>query len=182
MRRTTMGILALGLVWVLLGAAPGQNVTRPDALALTSTAFGDGRNIPSVYTCVGKDISPPLSWANVSERAKSLALTCVDPDASGGRFVHWVVYGIQPAVTGFPENQPRTEFIAGGAVQGKSDFGRLGWGGPCPPPGLAHHYIFTLYALDTNPDLKPGLTLDELNAVLKDHLVAESRLTGMFRR
>lgn len=180
MRRSMFCLMILFLV--LGGALTGQDVKRPDSLALRSAAFSDGGTVPLMYTCKGKDISPPMSWINVPQQAQSLALTCLDPDAPGGRWVHWVVYGILPVMTELRENRPRKDFITGGACQGKNDFGRLGWGGPCPPPGPEHHYVFTLYALDANLELKPGLTLDQVNAAIKGHVVAEARLTGLFRR
>ena len=170
------------LVLFMAAGLAGQNLEAPNSLALLSPAFNDGGTIPGVFTCSGKDISPALNWINIPAGTRSYALTCVDPDAPSGRWVHWVVYGIEPIMTELPEAQPKQDRIAGGAVQGKTDFGTNAYGGPCPPPGKAHRYIFTLYALDSDPELKPGLTLDELQAVIRGHVLAEARLTGLFKR
>jgi Raf kinase inhibitor-like YbhB/YbcL family protein len=170
------------LALVLCGGLAGQNLEAPNSLTLFSSAFKDQGTIPDVFTCRGKNISPALSWTNIPAGTLSLALTCIDPDASSGRWVHWVVYGIQPVMTELPEAQPGQDYIAGGAVQGRTDFGSNAYGGPCPPPGKAHRYVFTLYALDSNPQLQPGLTLDELRAAIRGHVLAEARLTGLFKR
>ena len=180
MPRTRLFAALLALV-VAAGLA-GQNLEAPNSLTLLSPAFKDGGTIPGVFTCLGKDISPALDWVNIPAGTRSFALTCVDPDAPSGRWVHWVVYGIQPVMTEFPEAQPKKDYIAGGSVQGRTDFGTNGYGGPCPPAGKAHRYIFTLYALDSSPELKPGLTLDELQAAIRGHVLAEARLTGFFKR
>jgi Raf kinase inhibitor-like YbhB/YbcL family protein len=176
--RWTVSILLL----VLTGSLLGQNIEAPKAPVLTSPAFQDGAVIPRAYTCQGKNISPPLSWMNIPKAAKSLALVCVDPDAPRGRWVHWVVYGIPPEMTGLEAGLPPEGSEAGGLLQGQTDFGRLGWGGPCPPPGKPHHYIFTLSVLDALLELKPGLTIDELNAAIKGHVLSEARLTGIYER
>ncbi len=180
MRNTQLWVPLLVL---LAGAGLGaQSLEAPNSLALLSPAFKDGGSVPGVFTCLGKDISPALNWVNIPAGTQSFALTCVDADAPSGRWVHWVVYGIQPVMTELPEAQPRKDSIAGGAMQGRTDFGTNAYGGPCPPAGKAHRYVFTLYALDSNPDLKPGLTLDELQTVIRGHVLAEARLTGFFKR
>jgi phosphatidylethanolamine-binding protein (PEBP) family uncharacterized protein len=94
------------------------------SIQITSTAFADGGSIPSLYTCDGEDISPPLTWSGTPDEAKSLALISDDPDAPGRTWVHWVVYDLPPDSTGLPEGVPATETISGGGIQGKTDFGR----------------------------------------------------------
>ncbi len=152
------------------------------SLKLTSPAFADRQAIPPRHTCEGDDLSPPLAWSGVPPGTRGLALVCDDPDAPGGIWVHWVVHGIPPDAGGLPAGVPPRAGLADGTRQGLNDFGRTGYGGPCPPPGNAHHYRFTLYALDAALELEPGATKAGLLRAMSGHLLAEARLTGTFRR
>jgi Raf kinase inhibitor-like YbhB/YbcL family protein len=152
------------------------------AMKLTSPAFEDGGFIPTRHTCDGEDVSPALEWTGVPEGAKSLALICDDPDAPAGTWVHWVIYDIPPSLAGLPEAIPPTEVTAEGAKQGKNDFRRTGYGGPCPPPGSPHRYFFKLYALDTEPGLPAGATKADLLRVMEGHVLAEAQLAGRYGR
>jgi Raf kinase inhibitor-like YbhB/YbcL family protein len=145
---------------------------------LTSSAFSDGERIPEEYTCEGKDVSPPLSWDGVADGTSELALTCEDPDAPRGTFVHWVMWGIDPTLG---ELQAGT--IPPGARLGRNDFGRAAYGGPCPPPGHGtHHYHFTLYALSAPADLNEGSSLSELRGAIENDVLAEASLMGTYER
>jgi len=155
---------------------------RAMALTLTSTAFEEGESIPSKHTCDGEDVSPALAWAGVPESTKSLALICDDPDAPVGTWVHWVLYGVPADSTSLPEDVPARESVEGVGMQGRNDFKRIGYGGPCPPPGTPHRYFFKLYALDAVPPLTPGATKKELEAAMKGHVLAQGRLMGRYRR
>src|SRR5215831_4960318 len=117
------------------------------AITLSSTSLQDGR-VPKKFTCDGEDKSPPLTWRSRPDGTKALALTVTDPDAPGGAFTHWVLYNLPADANGLPEGVPKEAQLSNGSLQGKSDFGRVGYGGPCPPPGGPHRYVFTLYALD----------------------------------
>ena len=150
-------------------------------LELRSPAFSEGSPIPTKHTCDGKDVSPPLSWTGIPAGAKSLALTCDDPDAPSGLWVHWVVFDLPPSAAGLPEGVPTTPEIAGGGRQGKNDFRKLGWGGPCPPGGT-HRYVFTLHALDATLGLPSGVTRAELLAAMSDHALGQATLTGTYSR
>lgn len=152
------------------------------SMQMTSSAFSEGQAIPQVYTCQGKDISPPLLWSHVPAEAKSLALIADDPDAPAGTWVHWVAYDLAPSATGFAEDVPKSQVLANGAKQGINDFKRTGYGGPCPPPGKAHRYFFKLYALDTVTGLQPGATKAELLKAMEGHVLAEGELMGKYRR
>lgn len=151
------------------------------SLEIKSPAFSEGGTIPSKYTCDGKDVSPPLSWSGAPAGAKSFALICDDPDAPSGDWVHWVVFDLPPSSAGLPEGVPPRDEIAGGGHQGKNDFRKSGYGGPCPPGGT-HRYVFKLYALDRTLGLGPGTTRAQLSAALKGHVLAEGRLTGTYSR
>lgn len=151
-------------------------------LDLTSSAFEDGETIPSKYTCDGIDTSPPLQWSGVPEGAKTLALICDDPDAPLGTWVHWVLYNLPADTTSLPEGVPMHGAVEDGVFQGKNDFKRIGYGGPCPPAGKPHRYFFKLYAIDSELDLKPGAKKKDVEKAMKGHVLAEGRLVGMYKR
>lgn len=152
--------------------------------ALVSPAFHDRSPLPAKFTCDGADVSPPLGVLDPPPKALSLALICDDPDAPGGTFVHWVLYNLPPDTRSIPEGVPAFEILAdlGRARQGKSDFGRVGYGGPCPPPGAPHHYQFKLYALDVLLPLKGGPSKADVERAMEGHVLATSRLVGVYER
>jgi Raf kinase inhibitor-like YbhB/YbcL family protein len=154
---------------------------RKMTLNLESSAFKEGQAIPRQYTCDGVNISPPLEWSGAPKNAKTLAIICDDPDAPAGTWVHWVLYNLPAENIGLIENAPATEKLAGGGLQGKNDFGKLGYGGPCPPKGT-HRYFFKLYALDAELDLKPGASKSDLLKAMEGHIVAEGQLIGTYSR
>ncbi len=151
-------------------------------MEIHSKAFSPMGEIPKVYTCDGKDISPPLEWSGAPEGTRSFALICDDPDAPVGTWVHWVLYNLPATTTMLPEAVPASRTIENGACQGTNDFGRIGYGGPCPPPGKLHRYFFKLYALDTQIDLPPGSTKAELVRAMEGHILAETELIGTYGR
>ena len=150
------------------------------AFSLSSNAFQNGGDIPNKYTCDGADVSPELSWNNVPNATQSLALIAEDPDAPAGTWTHWVLYDLPPDTPGLEENVPKVDQLPNGARQGRNDFKRIGYGGPCPPPGKPHRYFFRLYALDRKLGLKPGATKDEVQAATKGHILGEAELKGKF--
>lgn len=143
-------------------------------MKLASAAFTDNGEIPSEFTCDGSDASPPLSISGVPQNAKSLSLIMDDPDAPGRTFVHWVLWNISPTTK---------EIKRGGepGINGKTDFGRFGYGGPCPPSGT-HRYLFKLYALDTTLNLSAGSTKRELESAMSGRIIAEAELIGNYKR
>lgn len=118
------------------------------AFELKTDAFEPKGVIAARYTCDGNDFSPALYWQNPPVGTKSFALIMDDPDAPMGTWVHWVVYNIPAAVSQLGEGFERQTTLPDGTKQGITDFGRMGYGGPCPPPGKPHRYYFKLYALD----------------------------------
>ncbi len=154
------------------------------AWTLTSSAFKEGARIPRRYTCEGENVSPPLSWTAAPAKTAELTLVCDDPDAPRGTFVHWVLYGLPATTILLPEAMPTTETLPklGGAKQGKNGTGTVGYTGPCPPPGPMHHYHFILYALDAKLDLKPGATVEQLRKAMKEHIVGQTELVGLYSR
>lgn len=151
-------------------------------MKVTSPAFAEGEAIPRRYTCDGDDQSPPLEWLDVPGGARSLALVCDDPDAPAGTWVHWVIYGLSAAITGLAEGVRAVEVTADKARQGRNDFRRIGYGGPCPPPGGPHRYFFRLYAVDCEVDLSPGATKTALLKAIEGHVVEEATLMGRYKR
>ena len=151
-------------------------------MQLTSTAFSEGGAIPARFTCDDRNVSPVLSWSGAPAGAKSLVLIADDPDAPGGTWVHWVLYDLPVATSELAEDTPKTQYLPGGAKQGLNDFKRLGYGGPCPPPGKPHRYFFKLYALDTLLELKPGATKNEVERAMQKHILGQGQLMGIYKR
>ncbi len=152
------------------------------ALRLTSPAFKDGEFIPDKYTGKGEDISPPLEWVDAPGGTKSFALISDDPDAPMGTWVHWVLYGIPADKKNLPEGVKKDGVLPDGAMQGMTNFGSVGYGGPYPPPGPAHRYFFRLYAVGAKLNLKSGLTKKALLEAIKEHIIAKAELMGKYRR
>jgi len=151
-------------------------------LSLSSAAFQDGETIPIQYTCEGQDISPALGWSELPKETQSLALVMDDPDAPGGVFTHWVLFNIPADSHELPETIPTHAELPSGALQGKNDFGRIGYGGPCPPSGRPHRYQFVLYALDQPLDLTAGVSKRQLLGAMQGHILAQGQLTGIYQR
>jgi Raf kinase inhibitor-like YbhB/YbcL family protein len=158
--------------------AKGEEVVD---VTITSGAFAEGGMIPMQYTCDGADISPPLMWSGIPDGAKSLALICDDPDAPSKTWVHWVLYNMPPELTGLPDSILSNEVLDNGARHGITDFGRFGYGGPCPPSGT-HRYFFKLYALDTMLDLPERADKRQLEAAMEGHVLASGQLMGEYAR
>jgi Raf kinase inhibitor-like YbhB/YbcL family protein len=152
------------------------------SLALTTTAFTNGGAIAKKYTCDGADLSPALNWSGVPAGAQSLALITDDPDAPMGTWTHWIIWNIPASATALPEGVPASDVLDNGARQGRNDFRRIGYGGPCPPPGRPHRYFFRLYALDTRLDLKAGSARSQLEAAMKSHVLSQAELMGTYGR
>lgn len=141
-------------------------------MQLTSPAFAGGKSIPAQYTCKGKGVSPPLLISDTPPSTQSLALYFHDPDAPGSDFTHWTVWNISATTTTIPEGRTPT-----GATEGANDFGKPGYGAPCPPSNT-HRYIFELYALNCQLSLQAGAHAYALTALLKDHTIDKAELIG----
>jgi Raf kinase inhibitor-like YbhB/YbcL family protein len=170
------------------GTATPPSENEPQKLDVSSPTLTADQPMPRDYTADGRNMSPPLAWRNVPADTKSLAVICVDPDAGNPPpFVHWVIYNLPPKATGLPENipfepgAPMPSAIAG-AVQGVSGFRRPIYRGPAPPPGKTHHYHFVVFALDSPPDLKTGLTRAELLDAIEGHILARGELVSTYER
>jgi hypothetical protein len=164
------------------GASDAAKGGRAMSFQLTSPAFEAGGNIPRKFTCDGGDVSPPLEWTEPPAGTQSFSLIADDPDAPAGTWVHWVLYDLPAAARALEEGVPAKEELANGARQGRNDFRRIGYGGPCPPRGPAHRYFFKLYALDAKTNLKPGATKAELERAMQGHVLARAEQMGRYQR
>jgi hypothetical protein len=164
-----VGTVTIALAALVSFAAGGSK------MKITSSAFQQAGNIPSKFTCDGADSSPPLQIGEVPPGAKSLVLVVEDPDAPSGLFTHWIVWNISAQTNAI------TEGSAPKGAQGTNDFGKSGYGGPCPPSG-AHRYYFKIFALDRELDLPPGSKRSQLDAAMKGHVVAQGELMGRYSR
>lgn len=149
---------------------------------LQSSAFKPGEEIPKKFTCDGPDVSPALSWGEAPTGTQSISLIMDDPDAPVGTWVHWVLYDLPADAHSLPEGVPKDNELSNGARQGRNDFRKVGYGGPCPPPGPAHRYFFKLYALDAKMNLKAGASKAELEKAMKGHILGQAELMGRYGR
>jgi Raf kinase inhibitor-like YbhB/YbcL family protein len=155
------------------------------ALKIASPAFQPGGSIPSTYTCEGQDVSPPLAWSGAPANTKAFALIVDDPDAPDPAkpqrvYVHWVVYNLPATTTGLPENASK-KGLPKGAAQGKNDWGKAEYGGPCPPIGR-HRYFFKLYALDSELAGLAPPTKADLERAMKGHVLESGELVGTYQK
>jgi len=151
------------------------------AFQITTTAFRDGGSIPKKFTCDGGDVSPALSWTDPPAGTRSLAIIVDDPDAPGGVWVHWVLYDLPPDTRKLSEAVAKSPQLPNGALQGRNDFGKIGYNGPCPPRGASHRYFFKLYALDSKTGLRTGAAKADLERAIRGHVLAETELIGKFQ-
>jgi len=152
------------------------------SFALKTNAFPEGGQIPKKYTCDAADVSPGLTWRDIPAGTQAFALIADDPDAPVGTWTHWVIWNIPATAAALPEGVAKNEVLPDGARQGKNDFKRIGYGGPCPPPGKPHRYFFRLYALDGKPDVKAGTSRGELERAMKGHVLSIAELMGRYGR
>ena len=142
----------------------------------------NGDLFPKTFTCVGSDISPALRWGNFSENVVEYALIMDDPDAPSGLFTHWIIYGLKPEMYSLPENVPKTLNLPFGGIQGKNDFGKMGYGGPCPPRGKPHRYYFRLFGLLTPSGLGKSVTRKEFDKAINGKYSEKAEFMLMFSR
>lgn len=178
-------------IWGFGGSAlftAGANATSyaapPEgAMQINSKLISPGGEFPKRETCDGQNTSPQLAWSGAPPATKSFALILDDPDAPGGTFTHWIMFNISPALTHLPESLDKNSPELTVGSQGSNDFGKIGYGGPCPPPGKPHRYFFRLYALDTVLSVKPGLPRRaDIDRALHGHVLAHAELMARYRR
>jgi hypothetical protein len=151
--------------------------------SIVTKAFKPGAMIPAKFTCDGSDVSPDLKWHDAPKNTKSFALICDDPDAPIGTFTHWILYSMLRDAAELPEGlakDPEVRYPQ--CKQGKNDFGKTGYGGPCPPRGSKHRYYFKLYALDVELTLPSRATRSQLEHAMKGHVLAQAEVMGTYQR
>jgi len=151
------------------------------AFQVSTSAFRNGDSLPKKFTCDGPDVSPPLSWTDPPAKTKSFAIIADDPDAPGGTWVHWLIYDLPADIRKLPEGLAKNPRLPNGALQGRNDFGKTGYNGPCPPRGSPHRYFFKLFALDSQAGLKSGASKAELERAMNGHVLAQSQLMGIYQ-
>ncbi len=171
--------LILAALW-LRQAATAQ--AQPHViLRIQSSSFSNGGAIPRRYTCDGSNDSPNLHWLSVPAETKSFALVMSDPDAPMN-FTHWIAYNIPASAHELAEGASAHAAMPRGSAEGTNSFGRSGYGGPCPPAGKPHHYVFRLYALDVRLGLPPGVAREQLESAISRHVLAEGQIVGIYQR
>jgi Raf kinase inhibitor-like YbhB/YbcL family protein len=156
---------------------------RPEAkLLLTSSSFNADSALPAKFTCDGTDVSPALAWNEPPAGTQSFALVVDDPDVPTKTVIHWLIYDLPPATRALPEGVPTKAKLPDGSRQGKNDRGKIGYSGPCPQAGAAHHYFFKLYALDYQTSLKPKAAAGDVERAIKGHILAQAELIARFQR
>jgi Raf kinase inhibitor-like YbhB/YbcL family protein len=152
------------------------------AFSISSSAFEHGASIPRAFTADGTDVSPALSWENPPSGTQAFALVCDDPDAPIGTWVHWLIWNLPASAKGLAEGVQPKKTMGDGSAQGKNDFGRIGYGGPSPPPGKPHRYFFRLYALKEKLPLAAGASRRELDKAMEGKILAAVEVFGTYRR
>ena len=176
-------ILLLGLISLVIFSACKSDQAVPASegeinmsIQITSSAFQEGDTIPHIYTCDDRNVSPPLSWTGVPQGSISLVLIMDDPDAPSGTFDHWILFNLSPIIKGLSQDNHNV------GVEGKNSFGRVGYGGPCPPRGSNHRYYLRLYALDTEVVLKAGASKAQVERAMQGHILAQGQLMARYGR
>jgi Raf kinase inhibitor-like YbhB/YbcL family protein len=164
------------------GPAPSSPPPTMTTFTITSPEFASGKPVPRPYTCDGGDRSPPLRWSEPPTGTRSLTLIVDDPDAPGGTWVHWVLYNLPVTTRSLPEAVAVDANGPDGSRQGRNSFGRLGYGGPCPPAGSTHHYFFRLYALDIDANVPAEATAGQLQSAMDKHILAYAELVGTYTK
>jgi Raf kinase inhibitor-like YbhB/YbcL family protein len=175
-----LGLCVLALLWLRQRPSSPTSVQAGPSMQLTSSSFSDGARIPARFTCDGDNISPSLAWSGAPSATKSFALIMHDPDAPID-FTHWLVYNLPSDVHQLVQGASNGA-MPRGSSEGMNGFGRVGYGGPCPPAGKPHHYIFHLFALDSNLGLPGGISRQQLESEMKSHVVSEGQITGLYQR
>ncbi len=148
---------------------------------MKSSVFDEGQPIPTKYTCSGIDVSPPLEWNSIPDETLSIAIICEDPDAPGGTWSHWVIFNLPADTLSLSEHVMSREIMDNDAIQGLNDFGKVGYGGPCPPSGT-HRYYYKIYALDVKLNLPPRTTRETFLKSINGHILDQGQIMGTYRR
>ena len=185
--KPTIFLVAVASV-MLIGAAPSEPEKTSEVVTgntggkftVASKDFAEGGKIPVEHTCDGPDRSPALSWSGAPEESKAFAIVMEDPDAKG--FTHWTAWNIPKGARALDRGVPEKADLGDGTVQGKNDFGRVGYAGPCPPKGPAHQYVIRVFALEAALEIDDGAAPDDIVAAVKKKSLADAKLKATYQR
>jgi len=175
-------VLVTNTLWAETAGGGANGKGGALAFTISSPSFHNGGQIPKKFTCDGADVSPGLQWGSAPSGTQSFALIADDPDAPVGTWTHWVLFDLPAQTNSLPEGIAKVDDPPSGGHQGRNDFRKIGYGGPCPPPGKPHRYFFKLYALDKKLDLKPGASKQEVEQAMQGHMVGQAEVFGMYQR
>jgi len=165
-------------VTFILSAPPAMADKADAQMELHTRAFQNKMVLPTLYTCDNKNLSPDLTWTNTPADTVSFAVVLSDLDAPNGTFYHWILYNIPTSMNGLSEGCP----VPKGATIGKNNFDKDNYSGPCPPKGSMHHYVFTLYALNSKLNISPNAAPQEMMNAIRDHIISQAELTVTYSR
>lgn len=169
------------LILISISFGCGKKVQKEyEKIILKSGVIKENELMPIDYTCDGKDISPQLEWDGSPKGTVSFCIIMDDPDAPSGAFTHWIIFNIPSNYRSLPENFPKIPELENGIKQGKNDFNKIGYNGPCPPKGSTHHYRFTIYALDKTLNLESGIKVKELMREIENHILGKGELISLY--
>ena len=149
---------------------------------ISSSAFSNGSSIPKKFTCDGPDVSTQLAWTEAPAATKSFALLVDDPDAPVGNWNHWTMWNLPATQHGVAEGINKDARLSDGTEQGRNDFGKTGYNGPCPPPGKPHRYYFKVFALDARLAIEAGARKKELETAINGHILGHAEWMGRYGR
>lgn len=180
-------LMTIFLIIIISGCIGGEKKDNIEEVGIMqnisiSAEFKYGDVIPDKYSCMGNDVSPELSWTGIPEGVQSIVVIMDDPDAPGGTFVHWVLFDIPATTQKLPAAVKKDKNLDDFSRQGMNDFGDVGYGGPCPPPGKPHRYYFRIYALDKMLELMPGASKSQVDSAMEGHILAKGELMGIYKR
>ncbi|MGH7905697.1 MAG: YbhB/YbcL family Raf kinase inhibitor-like protein [Candidatus Binataceae bacterium] len=176
--RVTVTLFTIISLMLVSGYAAAR--TSRSFLKLTSPAFAANSSIPAKYTCNGDNQSPPLSWSGVPEGTRSYIIILEDPDAAHGPYIHWVLYNLPEHVRQIPAGIAQFPQTLDNALNGANSAGGVGYTGPCPPSGPAHHYVFHLMALNSDLNLKSGATAKQVEKAAAGHILGSAKMTALY--
>ena len=188
--RFRVSVRGMALAALMFGASStAWAQASPAVITVTSATLKANETIPKDHTADGRNVSPAFAWSGAPAATKQFALVFDDPDVvfGGQTFVHWVIYKIPGTATGLPGELPMGITLSepkelAGAIQGPSGFRQTGYRGPAPPPGKPHHYTFSVYALDAELPLEPGLNRNQLMEAIKGHIIGQGSLVAIYER
>lgn len=182
MRNRLSQLFVVALFLLMISAAVNGQESKVISLTVASVSFSSGGEIPNKFTCDGEDVSPQIFWSGTPNGTQAFVLMVDDPDAPAGTWTHWVLYDLPASLKSLNEGLPTSDQLPDESKQGRNDFGKIGYNGPCPPAGRPHRYFFKLYALDRKLNVKGGAARSEVEKAMSGHVLAQGEVMGTYRR